>query len=335
MKKILSVLKIVLPLAFGVFLIWYVFKDLTPTEKDELFTALKQADYFWIGVSMLFGILSHMSRAIRWKYTIKPLGKTPGFWNSFFTVMIGYVANYALPRLGEVTRPGLLAKYEGLSFNKLFGTIVAERVADMVILAMIMAGVLLVELDMLKELLYDFVNSGGQQFSSGKIIILASILLIGIALFFFFLFSKSQNTLFVKIRTLLRGILEGLQSILKMKDKLYFILHTLFIWIMYVGMYYICFFSLEETSSVPLVGVLASFVMGSLAIVFVQGGLGVFPIAIMETLILYGISKTSALALGWIIWSSQTIMVIVVGILSIPLLRLINKNKVVENTGNS
>ncbi|MEX2380132.1 MAG: lysylphosphatidylglycerol synthase transmembrane domain-containing protein [Vicingaceae bacterium] len=334
MKKILSFLKVALPLAFGVFLIWYVFKDLTPTEKDELFTALKQADYFWIGISMIFGVLSHMSRAIRWKYTVKPLGKTPGFWNSFFTVMIGYVANYALPRLGEVTRPALLAKYEGLSFNKLFGTIVAERVADMVILAFIMGGVLLIELDMLKDLLYDFVNSGEDKFSTTKLIVLASVLLLGAGLFFFFLFSKSQIPIFVKIRTLLRGILEGLQSIVKMEDKFYFILHTLFIWVMYVGMYYICFFSLEETSNVPIAAVMASFVMGSLAIVFVQGGLGVFPIAIMETLILYGISKTSALALGWIIWSSQTVMIIVVGILSIPLLRLINKNKKIESTGS-
>lgn len=331
MKKIFSFFKVALPLAFGVFLIWYVFKDLSPTEKKELFTALKQADYFWIAVSMLFGILSHMSRAIRWKYTIKPLGKTPGFWNSFFTVMIGYVANYALPRLGEVTRPALLAKYEGLSFNKLFGTIVAERVADMVILALIMGGVLLIELDMLRDLLFDFINSGDNPFSKTKLIILASFFLLGLGLFFFFLFSKSQLPIFVKIRNLLRGILEGLQSILKMEDKLYFIMHTVFIWVMYVGMYYICFFSITETAEVPFAAVMASFVMGSLAIVFVQGGLGVFPIAIMETLILYGISKTSALALGWIIWSSQTIMVIVLGVLSIPLLRLINKNKKIES----
>ena len=144
--------------------------------------------------------------------------------------------------------------------------------------------------------------------------------------------SKSTNPIFIKIRELLKGILEGVQAILKMEKKGYFLMHTAFIWIMYIAMFYVCFFSIEETSNVPFTAVLASFVTGSLAIVFVQGGLGVFPIAIMETLMLYGVSKTSALALGWILWSSQTIMVIAVGVLSIPLLRYVNRNKQIEST---
>jgi hypothetical protein len=271
-----------------------------------------------------------MSRAIRWKYTIQPLGKTPGFWNSFFTVMIGYVANLALPRLGEVTRPGLLAKYEGLPFNKLFGTIVAERVADLLILASIMAGIVLVEFDMLKELLFGYMEQGTGNISIGKIVTIALVGMIGLAGFFFFMLSKSNNPIFQKIRELLRGIFEGLISILKMENKGYFLLHTVFIWIMYIGMFWVCFFCLEETSNVPLAGVVASFVMGSLAIVFVQGGLGVFPLAIMNTLLLYGVSKSGALALGWILWTSQTLMVIVLGVASIPLLRFVNRNKKIE-----
>jgi len=330
LKPILSFLKVALPLAFGAFLIWYVFKDLTEQEKQELYTSFSSANYFWIVLSVSFGILSHMSRAIRWKYTIQPLGKTPGFWNSFFTVMIGYVANLALPRLGEVTRPGLLAKYEGLPFNKLFGTIVAERVADLLILASIMAGIVLVEFDMLKELLFGYMEQGTGNISIGKIVTIALVGMIGLAGFFFFMLSKSNNPIFQKIRELLRGIFEGLISILKMENKGYFLLHTVFIWIMYIGMFWVCFFCLEETSNVPLAGVVASFVMGSLAIVFVQGGLGVFPLAIMNTLLLYGVSKSGALALGWILWTSQTLMVIVLGVASIPLLRFVNRNKKIE-----
>lgn len=330
MKFILSFLKVALPLAFGVFLIWYVFKDLTPTEKEELTTSFSQANYFWIFVSMLFGLLSHASRAVRWKYSIEPLGKTPGFWNSFFTVMIGYVANLALPRLGEVTRPGLLGKYEGLPFNKLFGTIVAERVADLIILAVIMASIAFAEFDMLKDQLVAFLDQGSEKFSTTNLLILAGVVIVGLGVFFFFMLGKSSNPVFVKVRELIRGIMEGVQSILKMEKKFYFLLHTAFIWIMYIGMFYVCFFSLEETNSVPLAGVLAAFVMGSLGIVFVQGGLGVFPILIMETLLLYGISKTSALALGWIIWTSQTLMIIFFGILSILLLRFVNRNKAIE-----
>ena len=335
MKTILSFLKVALPLAFGAFLIWYVFKDLTQQEKEELYASFASANYFWIFLSISFGILSHMSRAIRWKYTIQPLGKTPGFWNSFFTVMIGYVANLALPRLGEVTRPGLLGKYEGLPFNKLFGTIVAERVADLVILGSIMAGIVFVEFDMLKELLFGYLEQGSGNISIEKILIIAGAAVIGLAALFFLMLSKSDNPIFRKIRELVRGIFEGLISIVKMENKGYFLMHTAFIWIMYIGMFWVCFFCLEETSSVPLAGVVASFVMGSLAIVFVQGGLGVFPLAIMNTLLLYGVSKSGALALGWILWTSQTLMVIVLGVASIPLLRFVNRNKKIESATSS
>jgi hypothetical protein len=326
---------VALPLAFGAFLIWYVFKDLTEQEKQELYTSFSSANYFWIILSISFGILSHMSRAIRWKYTIQPLGKTPGFWNSFFTVMIGYVANLALPRLGEVTRPGLLGKYEDLPFNKLFGTIVAERVADLIILACIMAGIVLVEFDMLKDLLYGYLEQGAGNISMEKILLLIGIAGAGITVLFFLMLSKSSNPIFEKIRDLLKGVFEGLISIAKMDNKGYFLMHTAFIWIMYVGMFWVCFYCLEETSSVPLAGVVASFVMGSLAIVFVQGGLGVFPLAIMNTLLLYGVSKSGALALGWILWTSQTLMVIVLGVASIPLLRFVNRNKEIGKTTNS
>ena len=335
MKSILSFLKVALPLAFGAFLIWYVFKDLTQQEKEELYASFASANYFWIFLSISFGILSHMSRAIRWKYTIQPLGKTPGFWNSFFTVMIGYVANLALPRLGEVTRPGLLGKYEGLPFNKLFGTIVAERVADLVILGSIMAGIVFVEFDMLKELLFGYLEQGSGNISIEKILIIAGAAVIGLAALFFLMLSKSDNPISRKIRELVRGIFEGLISIVKMENKGYFLMHTAFIWIMYIGMFWVCFFCLEETSSVPLAGVVASFVIGSLAIVFVQGGLGVFPLAIMNTLLLYGVSKSGALALGWILWTSQTLMVIVLGVASIPLLRFVNRNKKIESATSS
>lgn len=331
MKKFLiNFLKITIPLAFGIFLIWYVFSGLTEVEKEELYRSLENANYWWIAFSIVLGILSHSSRAIRWKFTIETIGKPPSFWNSFFTVMIGYVANFALPRLGEVTRPGLLAKYEGLPFNKLFGTIVAERMADMLMLLMIILTVVAIEFDLLRDMLYNLFEQNKPGFSLTDLLIVLLIAIVGGGIFFFFMLSRSKNPFFVKVRNLFFGFMEGLKSILVMKNKWKFILHTFLIWILYIGMFYVCCFSLEETNDIPLAGILAGFVMGSISIVLVQGGIGVFPLAVMETLILYGISKTSALALGWIMWSSQTIMLIVVGILSIPLLRWYNRNKKIE-----
>ncbi|MBR9830805.1 lysylphosphatidylglycerol synthase transmembrane domain-containing protein [Acidiluteibacter ferrifornacis] len=326
-KHILTFLKLAIPLAFGVFLIWYVYNGLTLEERDNLSYSFTHANYFVLILSVLFGILSHVSRAIRWKYTIEPLGKTPGFWNSFFTVMIGYIANLAFPRLGEITRPGLLAKYEGIPFHKLLGTIVAERVADLIILALITISVIFMELDMLRDLLSETIAQGGDKFSVEKLILFGSILFIGGGVFLFLLMSKSKNPILVKIRELFKGVLEGVKSIATMKKKGLFLLHTAFIWIMYLAMHYVCFFALSDTADVPIAGVLASFVLGGLSIVFVQGGIGVYPIAVMETLTLYGVVKTSALALGWIIWTAQTMMIIVLGVISIIMIRVINQKK--------
>jgi len=129
----------------------------------------------------------------------------------------------------------------------------------------------------------------------------------------------------LKIKSILIGFWEGAKSIIYMKSSLMFILHTLFIWIMYVLMFYMCFFSLEATSNVPTMGILAAFVMGGISIIFVQGGIGVYPAAVMQILFIYGVSKSSGLALGWIIWTSQTTMILVLGILSMLLLPRYNK----------
>lgn len=331
MKKFLiNFLKITIPLAFGVFLIWYVFSGLTEAEKNELYVSLESANYWWIALSIVFGVLSHASRAIRWRYTIETIGKPPSFWNSFFTVMIGYVANFALPRLGEVTRPGLLAKYEGLPFNKLFGTIVAERIADLIMLGIIILTVIALQFELLREMLFNLFEQSSPGLNVQDVVIIVMVAVLGAGVFFFFMLSRSKNPFFVKLRNLFFGFMEGLKSILVMKNKWKFIFHTILIWVLYIGMFYVCCFSLEEAVNLPLAGILAGFVMGSISIVLVQGGIGVFPLAVMETLILYGISKTSALALGWIMWSSQTIMLIAVGILSIPLLRWYNRDKKIE-----
>lgn len=241
--------------------------------------------------------------------------------------MIGYIANLAFPRLGEITRPGLLAKYEGIPFNKLLGTIVAERVADLIILMAITATVIFIELDQLRELLKETIAQGGDKFSIQNLIILGLIAIVGGTVFILLMVSKSKNPFFAKIRELFKGILEGVKSIATMKKKGLFLLHTLFIWVMYLAMFYVCFFALEDTQDVPFVGVMAAFVLGGLSIVFVQGGIGVYPIAVMKTLMIYGVLNTSALALGWIIWTAQTVMIIVLGVISIILIRQINKNK--------
>ncbi len=326
MKNIaLNIIKVVLPLAFGLFLVWYVYDLLDEKEKEDLFLSLKQANYWWIIASVLFGILSHLSRAYRWKYLLDPLGLKPKFLNSFFSVMIGYTINLLLPRVGEVSRCGILSKYEKMPFTKLFGTVIAERIADVTILATLTFFVIFSQFDKLGDMLKSWISYDKENSSLGMYSALVVITGIIIFIGFLYLLKTSSNKYLLKIKSILTGFWEGAKSIIYMKSSLMFILHTLFIWIMYVSMFYMCFFSLEDTSNVPLMGMLAAFVMGGISIIFIQGGIGVYPAAVMQILFLYGVSRSSGLALGWIIWTSQTVMILVLGILSMLIIPKYNR----------
>lgn len=336
MKNItLNIIKVVLPLAFGLFLIWYVYDLLDEKEKEDLFISLKQANYWWIIVSMAFGVLSHLSRAYRWKYLLDPLGLKPKFLNSFFSVMIGYTINLLLPRVGEVSRCGVLSKYEKMPFTKLFGTVIAERIADVTILATLTFLVIFSQFDKLGDMLKTWISYDKEESSLGMYSALVAFAGIIIFIGFLYLLKTSSNKYLLKIKSILIGFWEGAKSIIYMKSSLKFILHTLFIWIMYVSMFYMCFFSLEATSNVPLMGMLAAFVMGGISIIFIQGGIGVYPAAVMQILFLYGVSRSSGLALGWIIWTSQTVMILILGILSMLILpkynRYLNQQKTEGN----
>jgi len=324
-KAILSTLKFIIPLGVGIFLIWYVYDLLSPDEKRELFDAMGKANYWWIGISIILGILSHLSRAYRWKYLLQPLDYKPRFLNSFFSVMTGYLINLLVPRLGEITRCGVMSRYEKIPFNKLFGTVIAERIADIIILTILTLSVILAQLATLKELLYSTIPKD----SFNTIIVLGLIVLVGFSVgirITYVYLKRSTKPFTVKIKFLVRGFLDGLKTIIEMENRSLFILHTLFIWLMYLAMFYLCFFSLEETSDIPFIGVLAAFVMGGISIIFIQGGIGVYPAAIMEILFLYGITKPTGLALGWIIWISQTAMILVMGVLSMLLISRYNKS---------
>lgn len=326
-EKLINILKIIIPLGIGVFVIWYQFKQLSNEQLNQIQESFAKADYFWVFVSVTCGILSHVSRAYRWKYTLEPLGYKTSFINNFFGVMIGYVANIVLPRLGEVWRCIMVSRYEKASFEKLFGTVVAERVADMLVLLTIVTTVIIIQITQLKDTLNTLVNGFLETNSmtelAVKAIVAILLALLG-AVIGWRIIARSQNGLAVKIRGLIRGLTEGVLSIVKMKKKWAFLAHTAFIWIMYLAMYYAPFFALPETTEASIAAVLASFVMASFSIVLVQGGIGVYPVAVAQTLTLYGIGYEAGFAMGWIIWVAQTIMVVSFGVASLILMPLVN-----------
>ena len=309
---------------FGVWVIWYQYNQLESDQVETIKQSFRDANYLFVLLSVFFGTLSHLSRAYRWRYTLAPLGIKIRFSNSFFSVMVAYVANIVFPRMGEVSRCAVIAKYEKQPFEKLFGTVVAERVADMVILLSIIAIVLVLQLDILSSTLDNLLAKGGDpQALIQKLVILGVVgLAVGVGGLIFI--RRSNHPMALKVKNLLSGLIDGVMSILKMEKKWEFIAHTAFIWIMYLAMFWVVFFALPETSNVSTAGVLASFVVGGLSIVLVQGGIGVYPWGVSLVLVAYGVTETAGVTLGWIIWTAQTLMILFWGAISLIALPMVN-----------
>ncbi len=308
-------LKIILPLALGGFLVWYSLYDI---DTDEFIGYFKNANYWWILLGLCFGALSHLSRAYRWKFMLEPLGFKPSFANSTMAVLVAYLVNLTIPRAGEASRAAVMTNYEDIPFEKGFGTIVAERIADLVMMLLIVAITLFVQFDFIFDLLI-------KNFNPVKIGIGLVALLIG---FFFFTryIKKSTSGFGLKIKTFITGLIEGVMSIFKMKKRWAFIFHTVFIWTMYVAMFWATIPAIEGLQ-VPFGAVLIGFIAGGFAIAATNGGIGLYPVAVTGAFLLFGIAEDPSKAFGWIMWTAQTAMVIVFGGLSFLLLPIYNKNK--------
>lgn len=315
-KKTAKILKTILPLLLGVALVWY---SLSKISIEELFTYFKNANYTYIAIGLFFGLLSHLSRAYRWKFMIEPLGYTLRLPNSIMAVFATYLVNYTIPRAGEITRATILTNYEGVPFEKGFGTIVAERIADMVV----MMGIIAITLFLEFEFIYKFFT---ERFDPSKIVI-SLIILVVIGLLFLLFIKRSTSKLAIKVRTFATGLVEGIFSIFKMKHKWAFIFHTLFIWFMYILMFYITTLAIPETANLPLAAILIGFISASFSIAATNGGIGSYPVAVYAAFSIFAIAKEPSIAFGWIMWSSQTFMIIILGGLSLIYLPIYNRIK--------
>lgn len=318
-KKLINFLKIALPLLLGIFLIWYSYNKFTPEQIQEIKNQFKEANYGFVALSVFFGILSNLSRAYRWNYMLAPLGYKPRFSNNIMAVYITYLMNLFIPRSGEISRALVVNKYENVPFDKAFGTIISERVADFIILLMFIATALFLQYQLITDYLAESIDVF-------KIYILIGIAVPVVFLGFYFL-KKSNSTISLKIKTFLLGLKEGILSIFKMEKKWAFIGHTIFIWVMYVCMFYLMIFALDETSHISLTAIITAFVVGSITIAFTNGGFGSYPFFIAGILLLFGVPETAGTAFGWLVWTSQTVMVIILGGFSFLLLPVLNKAK--------
>ncbi len=323
MKKVsIAILKLVVPLGLGIFLIWLAYHKLEPEQIERAKEAIYEMNYFYLFLSIFLGILSHASRAWRWKYPLEALGYKPRFWNSFFTVMIGYLANLGIPRSGEVLRCGLMSRYENMSFTKLVGTVIAERVADFILLLTSILLAFLLQADLIVETL----SHGKNKFTSTNIGILIGIMVIGVV--GLIILKKSNNSIILTIKEFIRGILEGIKTIFTMEKKWFYIGHTFFIWIMYFMMFQVTFYALPELSKVPFSGIFTAFVVGGLSIALTNGGIGAYPLGISAVLALYGLADVGY-GFGWAVWVAQSAMLVSVGLISFMLIPRFNRKKMV------
>lgn len=331
MNKALKIAKVIIPsILLGGIFIWLGIKDLTESQQKEIIHSFKKADYFWICTSLIITTISHISRAIRWQYSLDAVSIKTSFWNRYLTILINYFTNLAIPRAGEITRCTLISRYEKQPFEKVVGTVIIERIIDLVILLLLIAGFIFFQY----EVIYDFlIPKIASKFAFLQNISLLSFLIGGVILGIVFLLGliffikKSNSSIVKKLRKFWEGLYDGILTIFTMKNKVRYFIHTIVIWFLYILMFGICFKALPETTNSGLATIMAGFIFGSLAMVLTQGGLGAYPLFVMQSLVLYGISETTAYTLGWIIWSSQTAMVIIMGIIAFIIFPLYNKKK--------
>jgi len=306
----------VIPLLLGVVLVWYSLSQISISKLVQYF---KDADYFWIILGVSFGVLSHLSRAYRWLYMAEPLGYKPKLANSFMAVYSAYLINLTIPRAGEVARASILTNYENIPFEKGFGTIVAERVADTIMLFLIIGLAFVLEF----EFIYAFFAN---KFNVSTLII-GAVVLIALAVLLYVFIVRSGSEIALKIKEFIGGLVEGALSIFKMKKKWAFIFHTIFIWVMYLAMFYITTFALPELENMPLAAILIGFILASFSIAATNGGIGSFPEAIVIAFALFNIAEDPSRAFGWIMWSTQTLVIIILGGISLIYLPIYNRKK--------
>lgn len=304
--------KKIFPPILGLFLIYYSYLNTTSEERIEIYSSMKSADYKFVFLSICIGILSHLSRSIRWKAMLKPLGFSIKTYNSIMSVLVAFLSNLGVPRSGEFLRASSISYYEKIPFEKSFGTIVTERIIDVFILiGLIIYGL---TISSVIEIPKFSVNNE-------LILTLVFLLIFGIIIYYTISKTRFKN----KIINVISGLKKGLFSILKIKNKSIFIFHSLFIWVCYFLMFYVVKFSLVETYNLGFEPLFLAFLAGAIAMALTNGGIGAYPLAIAAVISQYEVSYESALALGWIVWSSQTLMIITFGSLSFVFLPILNK----------
>lgn len=340
MKKNLSkIAQFAFFLGLGFFLVWWSLQGITPEARQNIITTFKNGQYSWLGLSVVFAILSNISRALRWQMLLEAAVKRPSLLNTFLAVMVGYLANLAFPRLGEVARCGSLSKYEGIPPLTAFGTVITERVVDVLGLLVMVLLLIVTQFQVIGTYFNEKISQPLLQkaikltnnWQSMMLLVIGGLVLLGMV----WLASKkmSHSSLYQKIRHFSLSIADGIRSIQKVRSPWQFLAHSVFIWCMYFLMIYVCFFTIELTSHLGLGAALAVLVFGSFGMVATQGGMGAYQLIVAGLLTVYGIQYEWGLGFSWLVWGVQFGMMLIGGFLALLAFPLVNRGRKMNDEG--
>jgi len=325
-KKIFAVLQYLVFLGIGIFLTWWQFSKMTPVERIQFRESLLHAKYIVIIPITFIAILSHVSRAMRWKIMIEPMGYHPSTSNTFYSTMCGYFANTFIPRAGEILRCTLLGRYEKIPVNKLIGTILTERVFDLFCYFLVIIFTICIQISTVSNFIKDKIlqiSNKNANFPWWQTLLALSIAVVIIFIFVrWILKNYPTHKHILKLKGIHIGLKEGFTSILRLKKRRAFILHSIFIWTLYLMEIYIGFQALTATSGLGLGAAFSVLSLATLAFIVAPGGIGAFPVAVQQVLLIYSIDNIS---FGWLMWSVSTGIIIVGGLISFGLLIYTNK----------
>lgn len=312
MKNFKDILKYVLSLGLGVGLLWWVYHK---QDLSNLLTELKHTNFFWVGLCFIAALVSHLSRAYRWNLLLKPLGYKPTLFRTFYAVMMGYLGNMVLPRAGEVSRCAIISKSDKVPFETVIGTVVAERIIDLLSLIVIIFITIIIEFDKLSVFISSmFANKPQVEKDHTLLFVVLGIVILCVILFYFFRNKIKNSALVNKIISLGKGLFEGITSVKNVENKGSFLFHTLLIWAMYFCTVYFLFFAFETTSHLGVNVALALFVIGSLGMVApVPGGVGAFHFLVTQGLMLYGLSENVAASFAGLAHAIQMLQIVTIG----------------------
>ena len=329
-KKIYAILQYFIFMGGGIFLVWWQLKEMTPADEKEFYHAFTYANYWLIIPVVIMALLSHLSRSLRWKLLLDQLDYHPKLKNVFGVTMVGYLANSAVPRLGEILKCTLLSRYEKLKVGKLIGTILIERTFDLLCYLLFIGATILVQLG----LVGDYVKSkfGGTANTSSipfwvKSMVFGGALILLIILFKTLFRKFPDNKVVIRIKSFFSNLAEGFTTIKHLKKRRLFIAHTFFIWTMYLMQIYIGFHAMGGTFHLGIRAACSVLALATLAMIVTPGGIGSFPLFVMETLTIYGITSPVGKAFGWLIWGVSTGIIIVAGFTCLLLLPYFNRKK--------